>query len=511
MNSRENANLFSRFKEKFGGHSDAILMETTQGVGYSYADAEKQSAQIAHCLTRLGLKPGDRVTVQVEKSPQALFLYLACLRAGLVFQPLNTAYRATELNYFFTDAEPGLVICDSQNEALITPLALQAGVKYILTLNNDGSGTLMEAARPCPTEFITLSRDPDDLAALLYSSGTTGKPKGIMLSHQNLYENAKTLAEIWEFTSRDRLLHALPIFHIHGLFVAIGCVMMSGASMRWLPKFSVTEVLRYLPECSVMMGIPTYYTRLLTSNDFTHDTCKHSRLFISGSAPLLKETFSEFQQRTGHTILERYGMTETGMNTSNPVNGERQAGTVGLPLPGVELRAVDDQGEPVAVDETGNLQVKGANVFKGYWRKPDKTVEDFTADGFFNTGDKGKISAEGYVTIVGRTKDMIISGGLNIYPKEIEEVIDELIQVKESAVIGVPHADFGEAVVAIAVAAVAVREDSPLSEQLVIDAVMQQLAGFKAPKKVFFVDELPRNTMGKVQKHLLRECYVSCF
>ena len=388
----------------------------------------------------------------------------------------------------------------------MSSLATAAGVEHVLTLASDGSGSLSVGAATCDTDFETVARGRDDLAALLYSSGTTGRPKGIMLSHGNLGDNGKTLVDAWGFSGADRLLHALPIFHVHGLFVAISCVLFSGASMRWLEKFDAPQVMGLLPECTVMMGVPTYYTRLLAEDSFGADSCSNMRLFISGSAPLLTETFEEFRSRTGHAIIERYGMTETNMNTSNPLQGERRPGTVGPALPGVELRVVDEEGTTVLAGETGDLQVRGANVFQGYWRMPEKTREDFTADGFFNTGDKATISADGYVAIVGRAKDLIICGGLNVYPREVEQLLDDLEGVVESAVIGIPHADFGEAVAAVIVATA----DNALDEQAIIDFCKGEIANFKVPKRVFFVDELPRNAMGKVQKNLLRERYGIC-
>ncbi len=503
MNQKKNCNLYHAFFENVSATSDAVLIETQQGISYTYSEAEKHSARLACYLTSLGFKPGERVTVQVEKSPQAVWLYLACLRAGLVFHPLNTAYQASELKYFLSDAEPVMVVCDSKNVSLISSLAQHNGINHVATLNSDGSGNLMDAAKRCPDKYTTVFRSPEDLAALLYSSGTTGRPKGIMLTHKNLYENAKTLTDTWQFTTSDRLLHALPIFHVHGLFVAIGCVMMNNASMRWLSKFDVAATIHFLPECTVMMGVPTYYTRLMANAEFNRDTCRNTRLFISGSAPLLKETFDEFQNRTGHAILERYGMTETGMNTSNPVDGERRSGTVGFPLPNIELRVVDNKGKALVAGKIGNIQVKGSNVFKGYWKKPDKTAEDFTSDGFFNTGDKGKIDEDGYVSIVGRAKDMVITGGLNVYPAEVEQVLNELDGVVETAVVGIPHPDFGEAVVAVVVR----KNKSQLTEQTIINKVKSQLANFKVPKKVFFLNELPRNTMGKIQKNSLRDLY----
>ena len=462
---------------------------------------------MANYLVGLGATPGDRVTAQVGKSPQTLWLYLACLRAGLVFHPLNTAYQASELEYFLGDAQPHIVICTPGREGLFATLARELGIEHVLTLEDDGSGSLASGASACAASFDTVARSADDIAALLYSSGTTGRPKGIMLSHGNLATNGKTLVDIWGFTAADCLLHALPVYHVHGLFVAIHCVLLSGASMRWLETFDPGQVMGFLPECTVMMGVPTFYTRLLAQDAFDAAACGAMRLFISGSAPLLAETFEEFQRRTGHTILERYGMTETSMNTSNPLHGERRAGTVGLPLPGVEVRVVDAQGAGLPRGETGDLQVRGPNVFQGYWRLPDKTRDDFTADGYFNTGDKACIAEDGYVSIVGRAKDMIISGGLNIYPKEIEQRLDDLPAVVESAVIGVSHSDFGEAVVAVIVSS----QEGALSEQAIVDFCRESMANFKVPKRVFFVDELPRNAMGKVQKNQLRERYArSC-
>jgi malonyl-CoA/methylmalonyl-CoA synthetase len=464
----------------------------------------RESARLASCLVAQGAAPGDRVTVQVEKSPHALWLYLACLRAGLVYHPLNTAYQADELAYFLGDAEPRIVICGVRAGPLFRELTAESDA-VVLTLDADGGGTLMALAQGAEAHFDTVPRGKDDLAALLYSSGTTGRPKGIMLSHGNLVSNGRTLVQAWGFTREDCLLHALPVFHVHGLFVAISCVMLSGASMCWLDRFDAREVMRSLPQCSVMMGVPTYYTRLLAEPDFGADLCGGMRLFVSGSAPLLVATFEEFQRRTGHAIVERYGMTETNMNISNPLHGERRAGTVGLPLPEVEVRIVDAEGTAVPDGETGSLQVRGPNVFRGYWRMVDKTREDFTDDGFFNTGDQAMRSADGYYSIVGRAKDMVITGGLNVYPKEVEQFLDELDGVRESAVIGVPHPDFGEAVVAVIVPSADSRRDG----DAIIAAARERIAAFKVPKQVHFVDELPRNAMGKVQKNLLRERFAS--
>jgi len=500
-------NLFTHFRRHFAARPDAELLCTGEGLSYARAAVDARSAQYASFLAGRGLVPGDRVSAQVEKSPEALCLYLACLRAGLVFHPLNMAYRAAELDYFIADAEPAAIVCDPADEATLAKCAKSAGVPNLLTLDAAGSGTLAAGADEAAAAFAPVSREADDLAALLYSSGTTGRPKGIMLTHRNLLCNTEALVGAWEFSPADRLLHALPIFHVHGLFVAVGCALLSGASMRWLSGYDAHEVIRYLPECTVLMGVPTYYTRLLAEPSFTADVARNVRLFVSGSAPLLKETFAEFRDRTGHEILERYGMTETNMNTSNPLHGTRKPGTVGPPLPGVEVRVCDDAGRVLAAGETGNLQVRGPNVFAGYWKMPDKTAEDFTADGFFNTGDNALLDADGYVSIVGRAKDLVISGGLNVYPKEVELFLDELPGVKESAVIGVPHADFGEAVVAVVVASA-----SPApSEADIIAAAKRELANFKVPKRVVFVDALPRNTMAKVQKNRLRETYADIF
>ncbi|MDH3351959.1 MAG: malonyl-CoA synthase [Gammaproteobacteria bacterium] len=501
--STGNSNLYARFRESYAGNDDKVVLTTTDGATYSFADIHRQSAQIAELISSLGVERGDRVSVQVRKSPQNLCLYLACLRGGFVYHPLNLGYKSKELEYFIGNAEPALVVCDSENEATLSDIARSAGVNCVYTLNGDGSGSLTDASKAKGQSFETVNCESDDLAALLYSSGTTGVPKGIMLSHGNLLSNTETLVDAWGFTADDRLLHALPIFHVHGLFVAIGCVLLSGASMRWLSDFDAGLVRKFLPECTSLMGVPTFYTRLLADPSFSDDDCRNIRLFVSGSAPLLEETFVEFEARTGHTILERYGMTETNMNTSNPLHGSRKAGTVGPPLPGVDVRITNDEGEELPIGETGNLQVRGPNVFVGYWRMPEKTAGDFTDDGFFNTGDMGVIDGDGYVSIVGRAKDLVITGGLNVYPKEVELFIDDIPGVKESAVIGVPHADFGEGVVAVVVQ----DGSAAVSDADIIGACRENLANFKVPKKVVFVDELPRNTMAKVQKQRLRETY----
>lgn len=504
---QENHNLYARFHEVFEPRLDKTLLVTDAGDEYRYADIESESARLARFLAAAGAAPGDRISVQATKTPQALCLYLACLRGGFAFHPLNTGYRAGELEYFLADAEPAVVVCDSGNLGMIGPLAQQLSIPRLFTLDADGSGTLADRSRDTDDDPVLVRRDRHDMAALLYSSGTTGKPKGIVLTHNNLYASARTLVQAWGFTEHDILLHALPIYHVHGLFVALGCVLLSGASMRWLPAFDAGKVIELLPECTTMMGVPTYYTRLLASEDFTRETAAHMRLFISGSAPLPAETFHAFEKRTGHRILERYGTSETNMNTSNPLDGERKPGSVGPPLPGVEVRICDDTGTALPDGETGNIQVRGENVFREYWRMPEKTAEDFTEDGFFNTGDLGVIDEDGYVSIVGRSKDLIITGGLNVYPAEVEGAINNMAGVRESAVIGVPHPDFGEAVVAVIVCA----DGATLNQGEVTDYTKDRLAGFKAPKRVVFVDELPRNTMGKVQKNLLREEYKDLF
>lgn len=503
----ENHNLYARFHKVFEDRLDKILLVTDAGDEYRYADMERESARLAGFLAAAGAVPGDRISVQAAKTPQALCLYLACLRGGFVFHPLNTGYRAGELEYFFADAEPAVVVCDSGNLDVIGPLVKQLSIPRLYTLDGDGSGTLVEQSQDTGDAPVIVHRDKHDMAALLYSSGTTGKPKGIVLTHNNLDANARTLVQAWGFTEDDILLHALPIYHVHGLFVALGCVLLSGAAMRWLPAFDAGKAIELLPRCTAMMGVPTYYTRLLGSEGFTRETAAHMRLFISGSAPLPAGTFHAFEDRTGHRILERYGTSETNMNTSNPLSGERRPGSVGPPLPGVEVRICDAAGTVLSGGEIGNIQVRGENVFREYWRMPEKTAEDFTGDGYFNTGDLGAIDEDGYVSIVGRSKDLIITGGLNVYPAEVEGIINDMAGVRESAVIGAPHPDFGEAVVAV----IACTPGATLNADQVTEHTKDRLAGYKAPKRVAFVDELPRNTMGKVRKNLLREEYKDLF
>jgi malonyl-CoA/methylmalonyl-CoA synthetase len=504
-----NANLYALLAAGFPQDRQQVAIETPEQI-YSWNDIESMSGRLASLLQSLALPSGARVAVQVEKSPMALMLYLATLRAGLVYLPLNTAYKAAEVEYFLTDAEPAMIVCDSRNLEWMTALADKTGTPHLHTLDQDGSGSLALAAAGADDTFQTVHNQPDDLAAILYTSGTTGRSKGAMLTHRNLSSNAEVLKEYWGWRADDVLLHMLPIFHVHGLFVASHGALLAGARMIWLPKLDIEQALQYLPRSTVMMGVPTYYVRLLAEPRFTREVCANMRLFISGSAPLLNETFQEFKARTGHTILERYGMSETIMLTSNPYDsalGERLGGTVGQPLPGVSVRVVDENDQPVPAGTIGNVQVKGPNVFAGYWRMPEKTREEFTSDGWFRTGDVGLFGGDGvpenYLTIVGRSKDLIISGGYNVYPKEIELVIDALPGVNESAVIGVPHPDFGEAVVAVVVP----REGHVLDEAELLANLKGSLANFKVPKRIHFVKELVRNTMGKVQKNALRDQY----
>ncbi len=495
-----NANLFQRISDAVADTAK-VAIETSAGRRYTYEDLILGSGRFANALVDRGVKPGDRVAVQVEKSVEAVILYLACLRAGAVYLPLNTAYTLAELEYFIGDAEPALVVCDPKMREGLAPVAERAGAA-LETLDRDGKGSIVDLAEGDSRAFPTAIVGEDDLAAILYTSGTTGRSKGAMLTHGNLVSNALTLKDYWRFTSEDVLLHALPIYHTHGLFVASNVTFISDASMIFCPRFDPDEIMRLMPRATAMMGVPTFYTRLLRHPGLTQEATAHMRLFVSGSAPLLAETHREWRDKTGHAILERYGMTETGMNTSNPYEGDRIAGTVGFPLPEVEIRVVDpDSGQELAAGEVGMIEVRGPNVFKGYWRMPEKTAAEIKPDGFFITGDLGKIDEAGYVHIVGRGKDLIITGGFNVYPKEVETEIDLLPGVIESAVIGVPHPDFGEGVTAVVVK----DKDAAIDEAAVHAALEGRLAKFKLPKRVIFVDDLPRNTMGKVQKNVLRQ------
>ncbi|MBU3649151.1 MAG: AMP-binding protein [Limnohabitans sp.] len=510
-----NENLFVHLRAAFPAALDAVAVETDDGLCYSWRDLERASAMLANLLDSLELPAHSRIAVQVEKSVEAMLLYLATLRAGHVFLPLNTAYQSAEMQYFIENAEPAVVVCSGKNFGWLSKIAFTAGTRHVFTLNDDRTGSLLERAAHQPDTHVPVVRTANDLAAILYTSGTTGRSKGAMLSHGNLLSNARTLQSYWGWQTGDVLIHALPIFHVHGLFVAIHGALLNGSAMLWQSKFDPKRVIADLPRATVFMGVPTLYVRMLAEPTLTPQACAHMRLFIAGSAPLLLETFEEWQKRTGHTILERYGMSETIMLPSNPYQAdsryqgqaERRGGTVGFPLPGVELRICDDQGQPVGTDEVGGIQVRGPNVFGGYWRMPEKTAEEFTSDGFFKTGDVGRRDARGYVTIVGRSKDLIISGGYNVYPAEVEGFINELPGVAESAVVGVPHPDFGEVGVAVLIP----KPGAALDPAAVIATLKGRLANFKVPKHCVVTPELPRNTMGKVQKNLLRDQYRNLF
>jgi len=491
-------NAYAAFARAFAPRIDHALLEADTGERFTYADLERETARVASFLTRLGLQRGDRVAAQIDKSPQGLFLYLGTLRAGLAFLPLNTAYQRGELGYFLSDAEPRVVICRPAMHE--TFKALVAPGMTLMSMDERGRGTFTDALAGQATTFETAAVENGDLAVIIYTSGTTGRSKGAMVTHGNLISNGETLRDYWRFTARDVLLHALPIFHVHGLFVALHTVLLSGAQLVFHRKFDAAAVLKDLPRATVLMGVPTFYVRLLAEPGLTREAVKHMRLFVSGSAPLLLDTFEGWRERTGTTILERYGMSEAGMIASNPYEGERRGGTVGFPLPGIQVRVRDGERD-CGPGVPGVIEISGPNVFAGYWRMPEKTQEEFTADGWFRTGDVGQWSEDGYLSIVGRAKDLIISGGYNVYPKEIELVIDAIPGVTESAVVGVPHADFGEAVVAVVVR----QADAALGEADVIAHVKSQIANYKVPKRVHFVADLPRNAMGKVQKNVLRE------
>ncbi|MBO9680004.1 MAG: malonyl-CoA synthase [Acidovorax sp.] len=512
-------NLFAALRAAFPADLDEIAVEAVSPQGepllYTWRDLDRASARIANLLASLKLPGGSRIAVQVEKSVEAMILYLATLRAGYVFLPLNTAYQSAEIEYFIGNAEPAVVVCTPANFGWVSKIAFTAGTQHVFTLGDDRTGSLLERAAHHGDAHQPVARTADDLAAILYTSGTTGRSKGAMLTHGNLLSNAEMLKDYWGWQKGDVLIHALPIFHVHGLFVAIHGALINGSKMIWMARFDPKAVLAAMPRATVFMGVPTLYVRLLAEPGLTQAAASHMRLFIAGSAPLLIETFKEWQERTGHTILERYGMSETIMLTSNPYRAdarhggqdERRGGTVGFPLPGVGLRVVDDAGKALPVGEIGNIQVKGPNVFKGYWRMPEKTQEEFSADGWFKTGDVGKVDERGYVSIVGRSKDLIISGGYNVYPAEIEGYINEMPGVAESALVGVPHPDFGE----VGVAVVIPKPGAQLDGDAIVAALKSQLANFKIPKRCFVTAELPRNTMGKVQKNLLREQHKGLF
>ncbi len=514
MQPSTDRNLFSALRGAFPADLDGIAIETDTGLYYSWRDLDRATAMIANLLESLALPPASRIAVQVDKSVEAALLYLATLRAGHVFLPLNTAYQSAEVAYFIGNAEPAVVVCSSRNFGWVSQIAFKASAAHVFTLDDDRSGSLLQRAARCSNQHTAALRCGDDLAAILYTSGTTGRSKGAMLSHANLLSNALVLREYWGWRSAaqggDVLIHSLPIFHVHGLFVALHGALINGSSMLWQSRFDPAWVVRNLPRATVFMGVPTMYVRLLADRSLNPQQCRNMRLFVSGSAPLLVDTFAQWQQRTGHTILERYGMSETAMLTSNPCRperGDRRGGTVGFALPGVNLRVRGDDGADLPVGDIGNIQVSGPNVFKAYWRMPEKTRDEFTNDGFFKTGDVGRIDQDGYVTIVGRSKDLIISGGYNVYPAEVEGTINELDGVTESALVGVPHPDFGE----VGVAVVTAKAGVTLDPDRILAQLKAIMANFKVPKRCFVVDNLPRNTMGKVQKNLLRERYQSLF
>ena len=515
-------NLFSALRAAFPADLNATAVETDEGLNYSWRDLDRATAMMANLLKSLDLPEGSRVAVQVEKSVEAMMLYLATLRAGYVFLPLNTAYQSAEIEYFIGNAEPAVVVCSGANFGWVSKTAFKAGTQHVFTLNDDRTGSLLDRAAHHSDQHQPVPRQADDLAAILYTSGTTGRSKGAMLTHGNMLSNALTLKDYWGWKTSggpdgrgDVLIHALPIFHVHGLFVAIHGALINGSKMIWMAKFDPKRAIGYMAKATVFMGVPTLYVRMLAEPTLNKAAVKNMRLFIAGSAPLLIETFIEWQERTGHTILERYGMSETAMLTSNPYASDkrygqqsaRRGGTVGFPLPGVSLRVRGDDGVDLPVGEIGGIQVQGPNVFKGYWRMPEKTAEEFTADAYFKTGDVGKVDERGYVTIVGRSKDLIISGGYNVYPAEIEGYINEMKGVAESAVVGVPHPDFGEVGVAVVIA----KAGAALQPEAIIAELKAKLANFKIPKKCFVVTELPRNTMSKVQKNLLRDQYKGLF
>ena len=512
----ENHNLFVALRAAFAADQDAPAIECADGspLVYTWRDIDGATAKLANLLASLGLPAGARIAVQTEKSVEALLLYLAVLRAGFVYLPLNTAYQSSEVGYFIANAEPSVFVCSQRNFGWLSTLAFQAGTAHVFTLNDDRTGSLLQRAAHHSDRHTPAQRAAGDLAAILYTSGTTGLAKGAMLSHGNLLSNALTLKAHWRWQPGDVLVHALPIFHVHGLFVASHGALLNGSKMIWFSRFDPRAVSARLPGATIFMGVPTLYVRLLAEPTFDRDACRTMRLFISGSAPLLIETFTQFQARSGHTILERYGMSETLMLTSNPcdaADGERRGGTVGPPLPGVDLRLRTEAGDDCPTGQVGGIEVRGPNVFQGYWRMPEKTAEEFTADGWFKTGDVGRVDADGYVSIVGRSKDLIITGGYNVYPAEVEAVLNDLPGVAESAVVGVPHPDFGEAVIAVVVARAGAGAGAHAEPAALIAALKRGIANFKVPKHIFIVAELPRNAMGKVQKNLLRQAHRQLF
>jgi malonyl-CoA/methylmalonyl-CoA synthetase len=507
LSTGSSRNLAAVFDDEFAAAGDRPAFRSPAGdILLSYAGLRDGVARFANALSALGVEPGDRVTVQVEKSIANVLLYLAVMRSGAVYQPLNPAYTPAEADYFVADAEPKVIVCDPSRQQQMREIGDCHRVHAVVNLDGAGEGSLPALARQMESQHRLVETGGDDLAGLIYTSGTTGRSKGAMLTHRNLASNAVTLHRIWHFEEGDILIHALPIFHVHGLYVALGTALLNRSEIIWFDRFDADAVIGVLPRATVLMGVPTFYTRLLSSPDLTRQACRAMRLFVSGSAPLLAETHKEFAGRTGHAILERYGMTEAGMVASNPYDGARSAGTVGFALPEVSVRIADEEGRELPRGDIGVIEVKGPNVFKGYWRLPDKTAEDFRSDGYFITGDIAVMDEEGRISILGRAKDVIISGGFNIYPKEIEDVLDAIDGIVESAVIGVPHPDWGEGVVAVVIA-----PDKPIVEGDIIARLAERLARYKLPKRVVVESELPRNAMGKVQKAELRRRYGGIF
>ena len=493
-----NSSLYASIDRVFENKSGSPCLHTGSET-WKYSQVKSLTRSTAGALHQIGIQPRDRVLAQGGKCPQSLALYLACLQLGVIYVPLNTAYTQREIDYFISDTEPALFVAKEASR-------LSNSYPFpVLSVDDQGIGTFADlVAQSTPYEHIE-ELESGDLAAILYTSGTTGRSKGAMLSHGNLVSNAMALIEYWNWQPNDVLLHALPIYHVHGLFVATHCALLTGTQVVWHEKFEVDRVLHDLPNCTVMMGVPTYYSRLLGEDAFNASVVSNMRLFISGSAPLSEQTFKQFQNRTGMQILERYGMSETLMNTSNPVIGNRVPGTVGFPLPGVEIQVVNDEGEIRPTGEVGGIEVRGPNVFDGYWRMPEKRTTEFRANGFFKTGDMGFLNEESRLTIVGRDKDIVISGGLNIYPAEIESAIDEYDGVVESAVVGAPHPDFGEGLIAVVVAT------RPIDLLVLREFLSERLASFKHPKALKQVVELPRNAMGKIQKNSLRDEFADTF
>ena len=497
-----NENILAIFKARYSRHLDNPCLVCADGKSWTYGDMDRLTGQFAALLLQSGVAPGDRVVVQVEKSAAAVALYLACLQIGAIYVPLNTAYTEHEVAFFLNDARPRVFVCRPESAPGYITIIQSAEVQHLLQLGlEETSPAWAEARQLLPFETV-ITRREEDVACIVYTSGTTGRSKGAMLSHANLSSNALSLHRIWGFRPGDVLLHALPIYHVHGLFVALHCAFLNASKIIFLPGFNADQIIAALQQATILMGVPTFYTRLLSRADFGRQHCAHMRLFISGSAPLAEKTHLEFEQRTGYKILERYGMTEAGMITSNPLDGERSAGTVGYPLPDVDVRITDNNGKPLAAGVTGNIEIRGPNVFGGYWGLPEKTAQDFSADGFFITGDVGVLAADGRLSISGRSKDLIISGGYNVYPKEVELCLDNIAGIVESAVIGLPHPDFGEGVTAIVV-----KSDPALDETRIMQELADRLARYKQPKWIFFLEALPRNSMGKVQKNILRERY----